>query len=43
MPSPEQCAARFKKGSKQYNDCIAYKKKSPVKGRTRKPAPSSGY
>ena len=43
MPSPEKCAARFKKDSQAYKDCIAYKNQSPVKGRTRKPSPSKGY
>ena len=39
MPNPAQCAAKFKKGSKEYKDCIAYKgayankaKANPVKG-----------
>jgi len=42
MPSPEKCAAKFKVGSKEYKDCIAYKgasagkaKANPVKGKTR--------
>ena len=25
MPSPAKCAAKFKVGSKEYKDCIAYK------------------
>ena len=25
MPDPKTCAAKFKKGSKAYKDCIAYK------------------
>ena len=36
MPSPAKCAAKFKVGSKEYKDCIAYKNQSPVKGRARK-------
>ena len=40
MPSPKECGAKFKPGSKQYKDCIAYKNQSPVKGRTRKPQKS---
>ena len=39
MPSPTKCAAKFKVGSKEYKDCIAYKgasankaKANPVKG-----------
>ena len=43
MPSPKECGAKFKPGSKQYKDCIAFKNLSPVIGRTRKPSPSSGY
>ena len=43
MPSPEECSRKFKKGSKAYQDCIAYKNQGPVKGRTRKPSPSKGY
>ena len=46
MPSPAKCAAKFKVGSKEYKDCIAYKNQSPVKGRARKPQgpdQSSGY
>ena len=42
MPSPEKCAAKFKVGSKEYKDCIAYKgayankaKANPTKGKTR--------
>ena len=46
MPSPAKCAAKFKVGSKEYKDCIAYKgaygKANPVKGRTRKPATGGG-
>tara|TARA_Y100000310_G_scaffold289847_1_gene316521 strand:+ start:34 stop:198 length:165 start_codon:yes stop_codon:yes gene_type:complete len=51
MPSPEQCAAKFKPGSKQYKDCVAYKgayankgKANPVKGSLQKPkkAPAGG-
>ena len=26
MPSPKKCAEKYKKGSKQYKDCIAYRK-----------------
>ena len=36
MPNPEKCAAKFKVGSKEYKDCIAYKNQGPVKGRARK-------
>ena len=46
MPSPKECGAKFKPGSKQYKDCIAYKNQSPVKGRARKtkgPASGGGY
>ena len=42
MPSPKACAAKFKVGSKEYKDCIAYKgasasksKANPVKGKAR--------
>ena len=49
MPSPEKCAAKFKVGSKQYKDCIAYKgayankgKANPVKGRVKTPAAGGG-
>ena len=42
MPSPKECGAKFKVGSKEYKDCIAYKgasagkaKANPVKGKTR--------
>tara|TARA_Y100001951_G_scaffold87104_1_gene77911 strand:- start:199 stop:330 length:132 start_codon:yes stop_codon:yes gene_type:complete len=43
MPDPKTCAAKFKVGSKEYKDCIAYKGQAkPVKGRTRKPQ-KSGY
>ena len=50
MPSPEACAAKFKVGSKEYKDCIAYKgasankaKANPVKGSLKKPAGGGGY
>ena len=43
MPSPAKCAAKFKVGSKEYKDCIAYKNQSPVKGRARQTkGPASG-
>ena len=49
MPSPAKCAAKFKVGSKEYKDCIAYKgayankaKANPVKGSLKKPA-GGGY
>ena len=42
MPSPKECGVKFKVGSKEYKDCIAYKgasagkaKANPVKGKTR--------
>ena len=40
MPSPKECALKFKPGTKEYNDCVAYKNQSPVKGKARK---SKGY
>ena len=46
MPSPKECGVKFKVGSKEYKDCIAYKNQSPVKGRARKtkgPAQNKGY
>ena len=46
MPSPKECGAKFPKGSKAYNDCIAYKNQSPVKGsarKTKRPASGGGY
>ena len=43
MPSPKECALKFKPGTKEYEDCIAYKNQSPVKGQVRKPAQKSGY
>ena len=46
MPSPAKCAAKFKVGSKEYKDCVAYKNQSPVKGSARKtkvPASGGGY
>ena len=46
MPSPKECGVKFKVGSKEYKDCIAYKnqgsKANPVKGSTRKPATGGG-
>ena len=44
MPDPKTCAAKFKPGTKEYQNCIAYrgtsskpasKPVSPVKGRAR--------
>ena len=31
MPSPRECSVRFKKGSKEYKDCIQYKSKKRSK------------
>ncbi len=49
MPDPKSCAAKFKVGSKEYNDCVNYKgsyanksKASPVKGSVKKSA-GGGY
>ena len=42
MPDPKTCALKFKPGTQEYKDCIAYKgasagkaKANPVKGKTR--------
>ena len=42
MPDPKTCALKFKPGTQEYKDCIAYKganankaKASPVKGKVR--------
>ena len=50
MPSPTKCAAKFKVGSKEYKDCIAYKgaygnkaKANPVKGSLKTPTGGGGY
>ena len=50
MPSPKECAAKFKVGSKEYQDCVTYQgayakkaKASPVKGRAKGPAGGGGY
>ena len=36
MPSPKACAKKYKKGSKQYKDCIAYRKVSSPKRKASK-------
>ena len=33
MPSPKKCAKKFKKGSKDYNDCINYAGSKKPKGK----------
>ena len=40
MPSSRECSVRFKKGSKEYKDCIQYKskKRSKVKESIKKVA-----
>ena len=51
MPDPKSCAAKgLKPGTKEYQDCIAYKGAyaskggaSPVKGRLKRPAGGGGY
>ena len=47
MPSPKECALKFKPGSKEYNDCVAYKKsvaKKPVNEMSRvKSSKTGGY
>ena len=47
MPSPKACAAKFKKGSQAYKDCIAYKGQSKgkqvnIKGQEIKGVTASG-
>ena len=45
MPSPEQCALKFKPGTQEYKDCIAYKGKSKGQRprKTVKPPTRGGY
>ena len=48
MPSPKECALKFKPGTKEYNDCGAYKGKFANKGKparkpVSKPAGRGGY
>jgi len=38
MPSPKKCAEKYRKGSKQYKDCIAYRKPLRKKSKTAKPS-----
>jgi hypothetical protein len=40
MPSPKKCAEKYKKGSNQYKDCIAYIK--PLSKKIKK-ATKKGY
>jgi len=45
MPSPKECALKYKPGTKEYNDCIAYKGQSAVPKITggKKKKPKSTY
>ena len=43
MPDPKTCAAKFKPGTKEYNDCIAYKGQSADKSKKPRKTVKGGY
>ena len=43
MPSPKECALKYKPGTKEYNDCMAYKGQSAGAKKPKNKGPVKAY
>jgi len=43
MPSPKECALKYKPGTKEYNDCMAYKGQSAGAKKRKNKGPVKAY